>query len=220
MVEPKVVIVDYDIGNLFSVNKACEIMGMNVHISNELQIIRNADALILPGVGAYGDAMNNLISKGINEEIIQFAKTGKYIMGVCLGMQLLMSNSEEFGNQNGLGLVGGNCIKFPSSTDEVSKIKVPQIMWNSILPPNESPTFNSHSPLSGINIGEYMYFVHSYYVTPDHNNHILSTTDYCGIKYCSSIMKDNIFAFQFHPEKSGIKGLKIYENFRKIIQNK
>ena len=139
-------------------------------------------------------------------------------MGVCLGMQLLMTESEEFGKQQGLGIIKGVCKRFPNMSEEGGKIKVPQIMWNKIYAPTSSG-FDSVSPLNGFNNEEFMYFVHSFYVEVDEPSCVLSLTSYCGKEYCSSVKKNNIFAFQFHPEKSGEKGLTIYENFKNLITN-
>ena len=138
-------------------------------------------------------------------------------MGVCLGMQLLLSESEEFGNTRGLGVIEGVCKKFPNTSNGV-KLKVPQITWNSITPPNGNKNFKNNTPLEEIKSGEYMYFVHSYYANLVNEKEVLSTTNYGGIKYSSSINKNNIFAFQFHPEKSGNEGLKIYSKFNQLIK--
>ena len=218
MEELKVVIVDYGIGNLFSVSRACERVGIKAIITADRSEIKTADALILPGVGAFGDAMNNLKKFNLIDSIHSFAESGKYMMGVCLGMQLLMTESEEFGKQQGLGIIKGICKRFPNSSNEIKKIKVPQIMWNKIYAPT-SLEFGEESPLNGFSEDEFMYFVHSYYVLPDEPSSVLSLTNYCGIEYCSSVKKNNIFAFQFHPEKSGEKGLTIYRNFKNLITN-
>lgn len=210
----KIAIVDYGIGNLYSVKKACEYVGLDPIITDNQSEILNSGALILPGVGAYGNAMQNLQEKDLVDCIHEFHQTGKYIMGICLGMQLFMDYSEEFGIQNGLGLIKGSCKKF-NFQDET---KIPQINWNSIYTVNTDNNFDIDSPLSSISNGAYMYFVHSFYVEPIEHENILSRTNYSNFEYCSSVKKDNIFGFQFHPEKSGIQGLAIYENFKKIIK--
>jgi imidazole glycerol-phosphate synthase subunit HisH len=211
----KVAIVDYGIGNLFSVLKACEHVGMNVQISSDADIISQADGLILPGVGAFKTAMSNMKSLKLDIQIERFSKTGKPVMGVCLGMQLLMSESEEFGLTKGLNIIEGACKKFPESFNDL-KLRIPHIGWSGIYPPGTEETFDNLL-LNEIKNGELMYFVHSYYVIPDKKENILTTTDYQGFKYCSGIKKDNIFAFQFHPEKSAHKGMMIYENFKNIV---
>jgi len=214
----KVSIIDYGIGNLYSVLKACEFVGMNVEITNDIDKIIASDALILPGVGAFIDAMANLNKLGLVNPIIAFSKSGKPLMGVCLGMQLLLTKSEEFGETKGLGVFKGICKKFPIQNNG-HKLKVPQINWNTISPPNGRNKFEINTPLEKIKKESYMYFVHSYYADSVDKNEVLSTTQYGGIEYCSSIRKGNVFGFQFHPEKSGLDGLNIYIKFKEIINN-
>ena len=216
MNNPKVSIIDYGIGNLFSVLKACEYAGIVPEITNDIKKIMSSDAIILPGVGAFGDAMHNLLKLDLVNPIIDFSNSGKPLMGVCLGMQLLLTESEEFGSTKGLGIFKGVCKKFPSVNDG-AKVKVPQITWNNISPPNNMNNFKVNTPLEEIKKGEHMYFVHSYYADLVNENEVLSTTSYGGIEYCSSINKKNIFALQFHPEKSGAEGLKVYKKFNEII---
>jgi glutamine amidotransferase len=215
-----VVIVDSEAGNLFSVQHACKIVGLNPVITNKPEDIRKADALILPGVGAFGDAIENLRKLDLVQELREFAASGRPFMGVCLGMQMLFSKSEEFGNHEGLNLIDGNVIKFPSVNDNGSKIKVPQIGWNRIFYPSEVENTWDGTPLEQIINGEFMYFVHSYYACPLNSENVLAVTEYEGLKYCSAVIKGNIFATQFHPEKSAIEGIKIYRNWaNKIIGN-
>lgn len=211
----KVCIVDYGIGNLYSVQRACMAVGMDVIITHDKSEIISSGALILPGVGAYKDAMDNLNKLDLISPIKEFAQSGKYLMGVCLGMQLMLEGSEEFGNQSGLEIINGYCKRFPEINNEGSKIKVPQIMWNSIYHPNGN--FSQSSPLAEVKNNEFMYFVHSYHATGVPNENTLSYTNYDGVEYASAIIKDNVFAFQFHPEKSSVAGLKIYSTFNKII---
>lgn len=214
----KVSIIDYGIGNLFSVLKACEFVGMKPTITSDIKEIISSDAIILPGVGAFGDAMDNLHKYDLVNPIIDFANSGKPLMGVCLGMQLLLTESEEHGLTKGLGIFNGVCKKFPL-VNNGAKLKVPQITWNSISPTDiNNNNFKLNTPLEEINKGEYMYFVHSYYADLVKEDEVLSRTVYGGIDYCSSINKNNIFAFQFHPEKSGAEGLKIYKKFNEIIK--
>lgn len=210
----KVAIIDYGIGNLYSVKKACEFVGLDPIITDNKDEIANSGALILPGVGAYGNAIQNLKDKDLVDCIHKFSQSGKYIMGICLGMQLFMDYSDEFGRQNGLGLIQGSCKKFNFNNDT----KIPQINWNKIYLSDNEDKFDVNSPLCSINNGAYMYFVHSFYVEPTENQNILSKTSYCNFEYCSSVKKDNIFGFQFHPEKSGVEGLAIYDNFKKLIK--
>ncbi len=209
-------IIDYGIGNLYSVLKACEFVGINAEITNDKNKIISSDAIILPGVGAFSEAMNSLNSLDLVNPIVDFSKSGKPLMGICLGMQLLLSESEELGSTKGLGIFDGVCKRFPQSNGNL-KLKVPQINWNGIYPNNNNLNFKPNTPLEDIKSGEHMYFIHSYYACLVNEDEILSKTIYGGIEYCSSINKKNIFGFQFHPEKSAKEGLNIYKKFNDII---
>ena len=211
--EPYVAIIDYGIGNLYSIQRACLNVGIKAVLTSDCKIIDKSHGIILPGVGAYGVAMENLKKTKVIDSIYNAVLTEKYIMGICLGMQLLMDESEEFGNHRGLGIIPGSCVKF----DDI-KMKTPQIMWNKLYSPT-GENFIKSSPLKSTKNGEYMYFVHSYYVKPKDKSNILSLTEYNEFEYCSSIISNKVFGFQFHPEKSGIAGLDIYKEFKKIITN-
>ena len=218
MINPKVSIIDYGIGNLFSVLKACEFVGMKPKITSDKNEILSSDAIILPGVGAFSNAMDNLEHLELCKPIIDFANSGKPLMGVCLGMQLLLSESEELGVRKGLGIIEGVCKKFPNKNNTFN-LKVPQINWNTIYPPEGNLRFKKRTPLENIKNGENMYFVHSYYAELSNEDEILSKTTYGGLDYCSSVHKKNIFGFQFHPEKSGMEGIKFYRQFNTILNN-
>ena len=207
-----IVIVDYGLGNLFSIEQACKHLGYSTTLSSDPGIILGASNLILPGVGSFEIAMKQLIAFNLIETLTTFVKTGKPIMGVCLGMQLFFDESNEFGKHNGLGFIKGKVIKFPKIVDN-QKIRIPHIGWNNIY---KSELEWEITPLVNIKNESLMYFVHSYYVQPESNENILTLTNYAGFEFCSSIKKDNIFGFQFHPEKSGKEGLMIYDNFLKI----
>lgn len=206
----KIAIIDYQLSNLFSVKHAFDYLKINSEITSDKSILSQVDAAILPGVGAFGDAMDNLKKLDLIDPIKEFIKSGKPFMGVCLGMQLLFSESKEFGIHQGLNIVKGKVKKF---SDANRPIKVPQIGWNQILKVNDKW---NNSPLKKIKNGEFMYFVHSYLCLPDDKSIILSETIYENIKYCSSLLMDNVFATQFHPEKSGQEGIKIYRDWLKI----
>ncbi len=208
----KVVIIDYGMGNLFSVKLACEKVGLDVLISSDKAEILKASALILPGVGAFGDAMNNLKKLNLDSAIKEFIDSGKPFLGICLGMQLLMTQSEEFGVHDGLDIIKGKVVKISSLED-----KVPQVGWNKILKVSSSKDWQD-TLLSGLSEGDYMYFVHSFYVLPSDKEVILSETNYAGLDYCSSLQSKNVFACQFHPEKSGEKGLIIYKNLVDLLR--
>jgi glutamine amidotransferase len=214
MNKKKLVIIDYGHGNLFSINQACIHLGYSPIISSDQKVILDADSLILPGVGAFKVAMNELTKKGLIEPIKEFVKKGNNLMGVCLGMQLLFETSEEFGINVGLGLINGNVLKFPYTFNE-KKIRIPQIGWNKLF---EDKSTNKwiNTPLEEVSEEDYMYFIHSYYANPSDTKDVLSFSYYQDIKYCTSVQKGNIFGFQFHPEKSAEKGLSIYKNFLKL----
>jgi len=205
----KVIIVDYNLGNLFSVKQACDSVGIAATISSDKAEIEDADALILPGVGAFIEAMHNLEQLDLVDAIKNSVAKGKPFFGICLGLQLIFSRSEEFGSGEGLNLIEGVIKKFPA-TYEDRKIKVPQIAWNTIRSGDQSW---ETSPLFDMDQDEFMYFVHSYYVEPASESCVLTRTDYEGLDYCSGILQDNIFAVQFHPEKSAQKGISIYKNW-------
>jgi glutamine amidotransferase len=208
----KVVIIDYQLGNLFSVKQACDTVGLNAKISSNSEDILKADALILPGVGAFIEAMNNLKKFGLDTAIQSKVTGGTPIFGICLGQQLLFTESEEFGAGKGLDLISGIIKRFPETFEE-RKVKVPHIAWNTIIKLNQKW---ENTALSDLNNNDFMYFIHSYYVKPTDDACILTLTNYDGIDFCSSILKNNIFATQFHPEKSADKGISIYKNWALI----
>ncbi len=206
----KTIIVDYALGNLFSVQQACLHVGLDAEISNDPEKVAAADGLILPGVGAFGAAMHNLRSLGLEAPLKAQVAAGKPFLGICLGLQLLFTDSVEFGSQGGLDLLPGKVLRIPAEING-QKTRVPQIGWNQILAP-EHRTWEG-TPLAQLQEGAYMYFVHSYYCQPDNPADILTETDYMGLKYCSGVQRGNILAFQFHPEKSGPDGVEVYRKW-------
>ncbi len=209
----KIVIIDYSLGNLFSVNQALVNCGANVILTDKPEDLLSADAIVLPGVGAFNEAMNNLRKSKLDEAILDCIKQGKPFLGICLGMQLLFNNSEEFGSTDGLGIIEGTIKKFKSSSNK--KVLVPQVGWNTISLPKNLDW--EKTVLKGINENTYMYFVHSFYALPKNADNVLCETTYADIKYCSAVIKENVTATQFHPEKSGAEGLKIYTNWLNTI---
>lgn len=201
--------------NLFSVQHACECIGIHSYITSDIDLIMQSDGVILPGVGAFGDAMANLKRLDLVNPIKDFIESEKPLMGICLGMQLLMSDSEEFGEHKGLNIIPGTVAKFPNKDSEGNIIKVPQVGWNGIY---HGDNFWDETPLQNIRQGEFMYFVHSFYAVPEDKIVTLSVTEYEGTKFCSSIAWKNVFAFQFHPEKSAQEGIKIYRNWAAIVR--
>lgn len=206
----EVVIIDYNAGNLFSVEHACLQVGLNAVVSSDKKVLEAAKAIILPGVGAFNDAMNNLKKLDLISPLKDKVESGTPLLGVCLGLQLLFTESEEFGHHKGLDLVEGSILKFPNQIHG-NNIKVPQIGWNKIYFKDRSNW--DKSPLEGIPEEEFMYFVHSYYANPSNKSEITTLTEYEGLEYCSSILKNNIFATQFHPEKSAKWGIEIYKSW-------
>ncbi len=213
MIKPKIAIIDYKMSNLFSIKHACDFVGGASSITSDKKDIKNADAIILPGVGAFGAAMQNLKKLDLLDLIIQLVEKKKPFMGVCLGMQLFFSQSEEFGIHKGLNLIQGKIMRFPSSYGSKNKIKVPQIGWNKIYHVKKKKKQWGLSPLSDVKEFAYMYFVHYYYCCPSNKEDEVCATSYEGVEYCSGILHNNIFAVQFHPEKSGQIGLQIYKNW-------
>ena len=198
------VIVDYDAGNVRSVQRACQHVGMDAEISADPEVVLAADKLIFPGVGSAVSAVDTLRARGLDEAITAYYQSGKPLLGICLGLQIVLEHTEE-GNKNCLGLVEGACERFDFSD---RSLKVPHIGWNEIN------IERSHPMLSELESGDEFYFVHSYYARPLREENILGTTDYGDKTFCSIIGKDNLFATQFHLEKSGELGLKLLAAFK------
>ena len=197
-------VVDYGVGNLFSLKSSLLYLGYEASVSSSPDELERADKLILPGVGAFGDAMDKLRSTGLDELIKSEASRGKPIMGVCLGMQLLFEKSEEFGNHKGLGLLEGSVVGMKGVIP--SDLKIPHIGWNSLR-----LTGNRHYLLKYTNEGDYVYFVHSYFASGCDNSTV-AVTDY-GAVITAAVARDNVCGCQFHPEKSGRAGLSILKAF-------
>ena len=200
----KIGIVDYNMGNLASVKNAFKKIGANAEIVKHPENIKNYDKLILPGVGAFGDAIKHLKFTGMDEAIKEFVKSGKYLLGVCLGMQLLFEKSEEFGENKGLGFIKGEVVYFDKQ--RVGEHKIPHMGWNKL--------FNNNSPLFKELNNPYLYFVHSLHAVCD-EKYVIGKTIY-GYEFVSAVNKDNVFGIQPHPEKSHNEGLKILKNFVKL----
>ncbi|UQS85928.1 imidazole glycerol phosphate synthase subunit HisH (plasmid) [Nicoliella spurrieriana] len=196
-----IAIIDYNAGNVYNVLKACQRIGVDAKLTADPAEIKTADAVLFPGVGAFKDAMDTLQDRGLVEVIKQTVNNGTPFLGICLGMQLLFDSSNEFGNANGLGLIPGEIIKIP---DDDGKRIVPEAGWNQ----NEVAKLNSI--FNGVN-GQYTYFTHSYYAQCD-PQYVVSSVDY-GVSIPAIVQRDNIYGFQFHPEKSGPVGLKLLQTF-------
>lgn len=197
-----IAIIDYGAGNIMSVMKALDFLGYEYILTSDQNELMKADKVILPGVGSFKDAMDKLNANNLTDVIRQIVEKKTPFLGICLGLQLIFESSQEAPGVKGLSLLPGKCVKFP----ENKELKVPQIGWNSLSFPKESKLFK------GINEGEYVYFVHSYYLQAENKEDVAAVSDY-GIVFDAAIEHDNIFACQFHPEKSSDVGLKIIKNF-------
>ncbi len=205
----EVIIVDFNLGNLHSVKKACEVCNISARISSQKKDIEKADALILPGVGAFGETMSNLKHLELVKPIKDFVDTGRPLFGICIGLQLLFSESSEFGLTKGLNLINGKVEKISFENQEVyKKFRIPFIGWNKIKFKNKSSLFDH------IKDGDYFYFVHSFCASLDISSDLIATSIYGDQEVTAAIERDNIFATQFHPEKSGKHGLQIYKNWK------
>jgi glutamine amidotransferase len=199
----QITIIDYGLGNLRSVQKGLEHAKASVNISIDPEDIENSDGVVLPGVGAFSDAMRNI--EPFLDILYDYVESGKPLFGICLGHQMLMTNSEEGGMRDGLGFIPGSVVRFPHS-----KLKVPHMGWNSINMTQQHPIYE------GIENDSYVYFVHSYYVSTD-DDHTLASCEY-GVQFAASVVNEegNVIGTQFHPEKSGEVGLRILSNFVKM----
>lgn len=193
-------IIDYGVGNFRNVQKAFEYIGATAEITDDLGRLKQADALILPGVGAFGDAIDNVRVRGLEQPMAQAVKAGKPLLGICVGLQLLFDESREMGHHTGLGFLPGKVIRFPHH------LTVPHMGWNQIEPKHD------HFLLQGIPPNEFVYFAHSYHAVPSNSADIIAETEY-GPPIPSIVGRDNVCAIQFHPEKSQHIGLQILKNF-------
>lgn len=198
----KIAVIDYGMGNLRSVEKGFAQVGYEVSIINDAREIAAADKLVLPGVGAFRDAISEVRRLNFDEPIKAHVAAGKPFLGICLGLQLLFDVSYEDGEYEGLGIIPGKCVKF----DVPRELKVPHMGWNQLSFRGQSPIFK------GLNEDAYVYFVHSYYVVPDDESMIAAESDYAE-PFTAAVARDNLFATQFHPEKSQRNGLRILKNF-------
>ena len=204
-----IAIIDYGVGNLFSLSSSFKSIGADTVVTGDPEIIRKAEKLILPGVGAFRDAAEKLRKSGLDKVIIEETAKGKPLLGICLGMQMLFEKSFEYGEYEGLGLIPGSVVPMKGVVPD--ELKVPHIGWNGIVFPEEKPKSKIFKYL---NEGDHMYFVHSYYAT-DCDEFVSSKTEY-GALLTASAEKDNVYGVQFHPEKSGEKGLSILKAFCEI----
>jgi glutamine amidotransferase len=208
----RITIIDYGLSNLLSVQRAIEKLGYDPFITQSNSEIQKADILILPGVGAFADGMLGLERLGLIETIRQRILDGTPLLGICLGMQLLFDESEEFGLHQGLGLIPGRVVRIPDCGIDGKKHKVPHINWNVLIPPEDTAKFSGNL-LAGVEIGDEVYFIHSFQCVPENPTHRIADTVYDGQKLCAVASNANVYGVQFHPEKSGQVGLGILKNF-------
>ena len=207
-----IAIIDYGMGNLRSVQKGFEAVGAKAIVTSDFHKILSAKSVVLPGVGAFKDCMTNLEKLDLIDTVHQSVKSGKPFLGICLGLQLLFNQSEEFGQVNGLGILPGKVVGFKdakSKSDSGEPLKIPHMGWNTVKVVPGNPLFDSVTDES------YFYFVHSYYIAPE-NPAIIATTTCYGIDFTSGVHQENIHALQFHPEKSQRLGLTILKNFSNL----
>lgn len=202
----RVVVIDYGLGNLHSVTKALRHEGADVVVSETPSEIAGADRLVLPGVGAFADGMDGLRKRSLVEPLLEFVATGRPFLGICLGMQLLLSESSEFGRHLGLDIIPGKVELIPKTELR----KVPQIGWNRLIP---GPSGWGGTPLAPLDAGTMMYFVHSYTAVPTREEHRLADADHAGFRVSAAVRKDNVVGTQFHPEKSGAAGLVVLAEY-------
>lgn len=208
-----VVVVDYGLGNLFSIARALQRLGAEAVLSGDPKTVTTAEKVILPGVGAFGDGMKGLSENGLVAAIREYGRSGRPILGICLGLQLLMEEGAEFGFHQGLGLVRGRTVALPRPADR--KVKIPHVGWNLVRPPKRRTARKAWNGtvLAGLSETSYFYFTHSYVVVPADRSEALGDTEYAGTSFCSVVRSGNISGCQFHPEKSGHPGLKVLSNF-------
>ena len=205
-----IAIIDYGMGNLRSVQKGFEKVGAEAVVTADPEVILEAERVVLPGVGAFRDCMRNLEQADFVEPILQVIAEGRPFLGICVGMQLLFTDSVEFGLYKGLDVIPGHVLRFPEGMEvDGEQLKVPHMGWNQLAFRGNQAIFD------GISDGSNVYFVHSYYVRPDDDSVVGATTDY-GVEFCAAICRDNVIATQFHPEKSQSVGLGILKNFAEM----
>ncbi len=206
-----IAVVDYEMGNLRSVEKALERVGARVSVTSDAAVIADSSGLVLPGVGAFGDCMRNLNRYKLVQPILDFIASGRPFFGICLGLQLLFTEGLEFGRHEGLDVIKGSVVRFSGEAFErKERLKVPHMGWNRVKWTGHEPPFDT------VGDDDYFYFVHSYVVVPDDPRAAAGLTDY-GIEFVSAVRTRNVFATQFHPEKSQVKGLSILKSFSELV---
>ena len=208
-----IAVIDYGVGNLFSLLSSLNYVELDTKLTNDIEEIKNANGIILPGVGAFRDAIGNLEKYGLKETLISEAKNGKPFLGICLGMQMLFEKSYEYGEYEGLGLINGTVEEIKKYIPENSDLKIPHMGWNSLI---INERFKDDKILKDIDNNEYVYYVHSYFAKTDTKN-IVTYSEY-GTKIPGIVKNENVYGMQFHPEKSGDTGLKLLKNWGELIK--
>ena len=208
-----IAVIDYGVGNLFSLLSSLNYVGLDTKLTNDIEEIKNAKGIILPGVGAFRDAIGNLEKYGLKETLINEAKNGKPFLGICLGMQMLFEKSYEYGEYEGLGLINGTVEEIKKYIPENSDLKIPHMGWNSLI---INERFKDDKILKDVDNNEYVYYVHSYFAKIDMKN-IVTYSEY-GTKIPGIVKNENVYGMQFHPEKSGDTGLKLLKNWGELIK--
>ena len=208
-----IAVIDYGVGNLFSLLSSLNYVGLDTKLTNSIEEIKNANGIILPGVGAFRDAIGNLEKYGLKETLINEAKNGKPFLGICLGMQMLFEKNYEYGEYEGLGLINGTVKEIKKYIPENSDLKIPHMGWNSLI---INERFKDDKILKDVDNNEYVYYVHSYFAKTDTKN-IVTYSEY-GTKIPGIVKNENVYGMQFHPEKSGDTGLKLLKNWGELIK--
>ena len=208
-----IAVIDYGVGNLFSLLSSLNYVGLDTKLTNNIEEIKNAKGIILPGVGAFRDTIGNLEKYGLKETLINEAKNGKPFLGICLGMQMLFEKSYEYGEYEGLGLINGTVEEIKKYIPENSDLKIPHMGWNSLI---INERFKDDKILKDVDNNEYVYYVHSYFAKTDTKN-IVTYSEY-GTKIPGIVKNENVYGMQFHPEKSGDTGLKLLKNWGELIK--
>jgi len=208
-----IAVIDYGVGNLFSLLSSLNYVGLDTKLTNNIEEIKNAKGIILPGVGAFRDAIGNLEKYGLKEILINEAKKGKPFLGICLGMQMLFEKSYEYGEYEGLGLINGTVEEIKKYISKNSDLKIPHMGWNSLA---INDGFKDDKILKDVDNNEYVYYVHSYFAKTDTKN-IVAYSEY-GTKIPGIVKNENVYGMQFHPEKSGDTGLKLLKNWGELIK--
>jgi len=211
----RIAIVDYGMGNIKSVQRGFESVGATIEVSSDPDKLLLADKLVLPGVGAFEDGMKGLRKTGLIDVLDEYVRSGKDLLGICLGMQMMMERGEEYGDHQGLAMIPGTVVEIPKFDGDEQIRKIPHIGWSELYLPAQQNDW-SNSCLKNTHENEFFYFVHSFMAVPEHDEHLLAQCEYQGLKITAAVKKDNITGFQFHPEKSGELGLKILKEFIRV----